>query len=456
MAVDTSNLSSNWKALQEKLKKQTEQAIGQAKPSKAHDGAQPASASSKDAATPATKRKALSSDTHGNVHPTKKPKLFSKTPSQPTRSSASSNPQRMSSKPPSAPQGSPKAAQHTPNGTTTSHSQPPSVTPGSHSTSKVPNPPPKPGQYISLDTEMVGTLSPPPHSLPPSRQPPHTYSILARVSLSTYDLVSLYDAYVLPPADTPIADYRTPYSGITEWHLRSNNRVTNPKSFAIAQKEVAELLDGRVLVGHDLKGDLAVLGLSHPRAMIRDTVQYPKFRLLAAGVAAGGNTQTLLGLSRREGGQGRKMSQPNVTARETGQLRGGKKPSLRLLAKEVVGWDIQEGEKGHDSVEDARAVMAVYKKERVEFDKWVVGRFGVAAVKKGKPDNRAEKSVNDGAVGEEAGDEDEEDEDANDGRVDRTRKDKGTVSEDAETAQVRKKKPKKKKKKKGKYRRGGG
>jgi RNA exonuclease 4 len=36
---------------------------------------------------------------------------------------------------------------------------------------------------------------------------------------------------------------------------------------------VAELLDGRVLVGHNLTKDLAVLMLSHPRKDIRDTAK---------------------------------------------------------------------------------------------------------------------------------------------------------------------------------------
>jgi RNA exonuclease 4 len=41
---------------------------------------------------------------------------------------------------------------------------------------------------------------------------------------------------------------------------------------------VAELLKDRILVGHAVKYDLAVLGLLHPREKIRDTSLYEPFR----------------------------------------------------------------------------------------------------------------------------------------------------------------------------------
>lgn len=43
------------------------------------------------------------------------------------------------------------------------------------------------------------------------------------------------------------------------------------------QREVAELLKGKILVGHALKNDLDVLMLSHPRMMIRDTAKYKPY-----------------------------------------------------------------------------------------------------------------------------------------------------------------------------------
>lgn len=40
--------------------------------------------------------------------------------------------------------------------------------------------------------------------------------------------------------------------------------------------EVAEILRGRVLVGHALKNDLDVLLLKHPKSQIRDTSKYAR------------------------------------------------------------------------------------------------------------------------------------------------------------------------------------
>lgn len=457
MAIDTSSLSSNWKALQAKLKQQTstDKPTPQTETSTdSSNGKLPKKEHLAHGGNTNLKRKNPTPQANGNIHSTKK----LKTSNNQTKAFVPPTPANMGS-----------AWSSTNSSATLTATKDASTTQTPSTPPKPTTTPPQPGTYIALDTEMIGTFTPPPHSLPPSRQPPHTYSILARVSLCTYDLHPLYDAYVLPPHNTPIADYRTPYSGISAWHLRPGNKTTNPKPFDIVQKEVADLLDGRVLVGHDLKGDLAVLGLSHPRADIRDTAYFPKFRLLAAGAAVGSNERALAGLSRREGGLGKKTSSANNAARETGQLRGGKKPSLRLLAKEVCGWDIQEGAQGHDSVEDARAVMAVYRKERVEFERWMVGRFGVGAVRR-RRDKGAKTGVKqvreeEMGVDDEVADEDDEDEDGDDVAPDtggmrdadaEEQEDSDDDDDDKQPANGPNKKRKKRKKKKGKYRRGGG
>ena len=53
--------------------------------------------------------------------------------------------------------------------------------------------------------------------------------------------------------------------------------------------KVAEFLKERILVGHAVQGDLAVLKLSHPREMIRDTSLYEPFR----GKYSAGKTPSL-------------------------------------------------------------------------------------------------------------------------------------------------------------------
>ena len=44
-------------------------------------------------------------------------------------------------------------------------------------------------------------------------------------------------------------------------------------TFQSVQKEVADILQGRILVGHALWNDLKVLYLSHPKKHIRDTAK---------------------------------------------------------------------------------------------------------------------------------------------------------------------------------------
>ncbi|KAL9059585.1 MAG: hypothetical protein Q9162_001090 [Coniocarpon cinnabarinum] len=450
MAVDLNNLSSNWKALQKKLQTQAPTDKPTTSKGAAQDDQKPQNAR-RISGPGQHKRKTLESDTNGTLTPAKKLKPSPK---------STSNPLALPSRKMNH-TAADDAANTSASKSSTHNGAPPTTEINQSSTTTTP---PKATRYLALDTEMIGTHTPPPHSLPPSKQPPHTYSILARVSIVTYNHEPLYDAYVLPVSGISIADYRTQYSGITEWHLSSKNPVTNPKPFAVVQKEVADLLKDRVLVGHDIKGDLAVLGLSHPRADVRDTAYYPPFRLLASGVTNGISTNApsnLLGLSRREGGLGRKDSASNTQARTTGQVRGGKKPSLRLLAKQVAGLDIQASGKGHDSIEDARAVMMVYRKERAGFERWIVGRFGRRDTRnaRGNPKGSAKEQARkeEGKKGKEEQRHKDEEEDMSEQGIG----DGADLSDDEDedaTAPKRgpKKKRNRKKKKKGKYRRGGG
>ena len=164
------------------------------------------------------------------------------------------------------------------------------------------------GKYIALDCEMVG--------VGPN---PKNDSALARVSIVNYHGHQLYDSFVLPKEQ--VTDYRTNVSGITPALLRT------ARFLEAVQADVAKLLDGNVLVGHAVRHDLDALMLGHPKRDIRDTSRYPAFRHLA----------------------------------------GGKTPSLKKLAKEILGVDIQGGE--HSSVEDARAAMLLFRREKDGFDR---------------------------------------------------------------------------------------
>ena len=168
-------------------------------------------------------------------------------------------------------------------------------------------------KVIAIDCEMVGIDS-------------GKDNMLARVSLVNIHGNCIYDKYVLP--SEPVVDYRTHVSGIRPKDLHDG------EPFETVQKEVAEILQGRILVGHALRNDLKVLFLSHPRRSVRDTSRYKLFR----------------------------------------KFTNGNTPSLRKLAEDVLGVKIQQGE--HDSVIDAKTAMQLYVMYRKEWEKSLHSKSG--------------------------------------------------------------------------------
>ncbi|GFR95900.1 RNA exonuclease 4 [Elysia marginata] len=162
-------------------------------------------------------------------------------------------------------------------------------------------------QCVAMDCEMVGVG--------------HTgeESILARVSIVNHFGVCLYDKFVLPREE--VTDYRTHVSGVTRENLKTGEEFTK------VQKEVSDIIRGKVLIGHALHNDLKVLFLTHPHKMIRDTSKYKPFR----------------------------------------QLFKGGNPSLKKLADKVLGVSVQEGQ--HSSVQDAQATMRLYTMYRQQWEK---------------------------------------------------------------------------------------
>ncbi|KAL9136024.1 MAG: hypothetical protein Q9175_002762 [Cornicularia normoerica] len=171
------------------------------------------------------------------------------------------------------------------------------------------------GKFIAIDCEMVGV-----------GHTPDSDSALARVSIVNYHGHQVYDSFVQPKE--AVTDYRTFVSGITSQLLQS------ARTFEAVQTDVAKLLDGKILIGHAIKHDLEMLLLGHSKRDIRDTSRHPAFR----------------------------------------QLAGGKTPSLKKLAREVLGVDIQGGE--HSSIEDARATMLLFRREKGGFEKEHIKKFG--------------------------------------------------------------------------------
>ena len=190
------------------------------------------------------------------------------------------------------------------------------------------------GKFIAIDCEMVGV-----------GPTPDTDSALARVSIVNYHGQQIYDSFVQPKET--VTDYRTFVSGITPQLLQS------ARTFEAVQVDVAKLLDGRIVVGHAIKHDLEALLLGHSKRDIRDISRHPAFR----------------------------------------QLAGGKTPSLKKLAREVLGVDIQGGK--HSSIEDARATMLLFRREKEGFEKEHMKRFGKDHKKvNGMVDDEGQKGKN--------------------------------------------------------------
>ncbi|KAF4337679.1 RNA exonuclease 4 [Fusarium beomiforme] len=162
------------------------------------------------------------------------------------------------------------------------------------------------GKYIAIDCEMVGV------------GPGGYESALARVSIVDFHGVQIYDSYVKPKEK--VTNWRTAVSGIDQKKMRF------AREFEEVQADVYKLLQGRILIGHDLKHDLEALILSHPGKDIRDTAKFPGFK----------------------------------------KYGNGRKPALRVLAQQILGVEIQGG--AHSSIEDARATMLLFRKHKQAFD----------------------------------------------------------------------------------------
>ncbi|KFA62727.1 hypothetical protein S40285_05021 [Stachybotrys chlorohalonatus IBT 40285] len=186
------------------------------------------------------------------------------------------------------------------------------------------------GKYVAIDCEMVGVGD------------GGYESSLARVSIVDFHGRQVYDSFV--KQRERVTDWRTAVSGISVKQMRF------ARDFDEVQKQVDDILKTRILIGHDVKHDLAALQLSHPPRDTRDTSKYAGFR----------------------------------------QYGHGRKPALRVLAREILKVEIQSGP--HSSIEDARVTMLLFRKHKSGFDMENANRYAPkTAMVPGFPGKKSKK-----------------------------------------------------------------
>ena len=124
------------------------------------------------------------------------------------------------------------------------------------------------------------------------------------------------------------SDFRTHVSGVTAADIRASKGAMKEKE---CREKVAQILKGILLVVHALTNDLHALLITHPKADNRDTAKYKPFQRL-----------------------GRTKWRPR---------------KLRDLVKENLDMSIQQEGQAHDSTEDAKATMLLFRTAREEWEK---------------------------------------------------------------------------------------
>ncbi|XP_069798866.1 RNA exonuclease 4 [Dendropsophus ebraccatus] len=166
---------------------------------------------------------------------------------------------------------------------------------------------------VAMDCEMVGVGT------------DGEESILARVSIVNQFGKCVYDKFVKPTER--VTDYRTAVSGIRPEDIK------NGEDFKVVQKEVSEILKGRILVGHAIHNDLKIFFLDHPKKSIRDTQKYKPFKQ---------------------------------------RVKCGR-PSLKLLCEKILSVKVQTGE--HCSIQDAQAAMRLYTMEKKNWESALKAKY---------------------------------------------------------------------------------
>lgn len=169
---------------------------------------------------------------------------------------------------------------------------------------------------MAIDCEMVETMG--------------VRNSLARVSIVDQNSHVILDEFVVPPGGY-VVDYRTRYSGITKEIIDQKGQ-----DMSAALERVQEVLKDAVVIGHTVNTDLDSLRECPCRAIV-DISENSMLKLLYWRTVNTEDPDTDEEIIRR----------PRV--------------SLKKLSTTLLDRNIQQGKKGHSSVEDAQATMDLFK-----------------------------------------------------------------------------------------------
>lgn len=176
-------------------------------------------------------------------------------------------------------------------------------------------------EVVALDCEMVGAG-------------PFKQSVLARVVVINETKEVLLDELVRPAQR--VTDLRSSITGLRWSNLKEGSRTTD------VRKKVMDLINGKVVVGHDLRHDLKALELVLPQEQLRDTALNK--RLVPPDYK-------------------RSAAFPQHSGPSPGPP---KRVALKTLAAYWLNRSIQDGT--HDPCEDASAAMDVYLLHRSRWE----------------------------------------------------------------------------------------
>lgn len=176
--------------------------------------------------------------------------------------------------------------------------------------------------------------------------PFNTGQLLGHVSLLNVDGDTVYDTFVHYPRPILVTKTDEPYSGIRLSDITPENALP----FSKVQETLRELLNGRIIIGHDIQKDITAISMS-PGAELNPLTT----------MRSGTTTST--------------PKKFEIQTRDTQKYSGFQKyattsqhgPSLKVLARKVLVREIKTGRVS--SVEDAKATLDLYRM----FEGWRAG-----------------------------------------------------------------------------------